>query len=187
VPPAGLSTNYAEARRLLAAAGHAGGKGLPAFELLFNDSENHRLIAEAVQEMWKKQLGVEARLINEDLKSVLAARRTGSYQIVRSSWIADYEDPISFLNVWRSGSGNNETGWTDPGYDSLLFEADRSPDPEQRRMRLKKAEALLLDSAPIIPIYYYTHVFLIQPSVQGWYPNLLDHHPYKYVKLATVH
>jgi oligopeptide transport system substrate-binding protein len=183
-PPVGLVTNYPEARRLLAAAGHAGGKGLPPFEILYNDSESHRLIAEAVQEMWKRQLGVEARLVNQDLKSVLAARRTGSYQIVRSSWIADYEDPDSFLNVWRGGSGNNETGWTDPGYDALLFEADRTVNPETRQSLLKKAETLLLESAPIIPIYHYTHVFLIQPSVQGWYPNLLDHHPYKYVRLA---
>ena len=184
-PPAGLATSFAEARRLLAAAGHPGGKGLPPFEILFNDSENHRLIAEAVQEMWTRQLGVNARLVNEDLKSVLAARRTGSYQIVRSSWIADYEDPVSFLNVWRGGSGNNETGWNDPGYDALLFEADRSPDPEARRKTLGRAEALLLDAAPVIPIYYYTHVFLIQASVRGWYPNLLDHHPYKYVSLGA--
>jgi len=185
-PPPGFSTDFAEARRLLAAAGYPGGKGLPAFELLFNDSENHRLIAEAVQEMWRRELGVDVRLVNEDLKSVLGARRTGDYQIMRSSWIADYEDPGSFLDVWRSGSGNNYTGWSSPDYDAILFAAERTPDAASRRALLRQAETLLLQAVPIIPIYYYTHVFLKQPSVQGWYPNLLDHHPYKYVRLGAA-
>ena len=184
-PPPGLSTDFAEARRILASAGYPGGRGLPPFELLFNDSENHRLIAEAVQEMWRRELGVEVRLVNEDLKSVLGARRMGDYQIMRSSWIADYEDPGSFLDVWRSGSGDNYTGWSSPDYDALLFAAGRTPDAPSRRALLRQAESLLLQAVPIIPIYYYTHVFLKQPSVQGWYPNLLDHHPYKYVSLEA--
>jgi oligopeptide transport system substrate-binding protein len=182
-PPAGLPTDFAEARRLLAAAGYPGGKGLAPFELLFNDSENHRLIAEAVQEMWRRELGIDVRLVNEDLKSVLAARRVGDFQILRSSWVADYEDPASFLDVWRAGSGNNYTGWSSPDYDALLFAAERSADAASRIGRLREAEGLLLQAVPIIPVYYYTHVFLIQPSVDGWYPNLLDHHPYKYVRL----
>ncbi|MGD1032313.1 MAG: peptide ABC transporter substrate-binding protein [Opitutaceae bacterium] len=185
-PPAGLATDFAGARSLLAAAGYPGGKGLPPFELLFNDSENNKLIAEAVQEMWRRELGIDARLVNEDLKSVLAARRVGDYQILRSSWVADYEDPASFLDVWRSGSGDNFTGWSSPGYDALLFAAERTPDAASRNERLREAEGLLLQSVPIIPIFFYTHVFLMQPSVQGWYPNLLDHHPYKYVRLNTL-
>jgi oligopeptide transport system substrate-binding protein len=184
-PPPGLSTDFAEARRLLASAGYPGGRGLPPFELLLNDSENHRLIAEAVQEMWRRELGIDVRLVNEDLKSVLGARRTGDYQIMRSSWIADYEDPGSFLDVWRSGSGDNFTGWSSPDYDALLFAAGRTPDAASRRALFRKAESLLLQAVPIIPIYYYTHVFLKQSSVQGWYPNLLDHHPYKYVSLEV--
>jgi oligopeptide transport system substrate-binding protein len=183
-PPADLTTDFAEARRLLADAGYPGGRGLPAFELMFNDSENHRLIAEAVQEMWRRELGIDVRLVNEDLKSVLTARRVGAYQILRSSWIADYEDPGSFLDVWRSGGGNNYTGWSNSDYDALLFAAERTPDAVSRQKKLREAESLLLDAVPVIPIYYYTHVFLKQPSVQGWYPNLLDHHPYKYVRLA---
>ena len=184
-PPPGLATDFDEARRLLVSAGYPGGKGLPAFELLFNDSENHRMIAEAVQEMWRRELGVEVRLVNEDLKSALTARRLGQYQIMRSAWIADYEDPASFLDVWRSDSGNNYTGWSNPEYDALLFAAARTPDAASRQKRLRQAESLLLQAVPIIPIYYYTHVFLKQPSVQGWYPTLLDHHPYKYVRLET--
>lgn len=183
VPAAALGTDIAESRRLLAEAGHPGGQGLPTFELLFNSSENHRLIAEAVQEMWRRELGVEVRLANQELKIVLASRQSGDFQIVRGSWIADTADPASFLDVWRSGNGNNYTGWSDPGYDAALFAAERTADPAARAALWQKAEARLLDAAPVIPIYHYTHVFLIQPSVQGWYPTLLDHHPYKYVWL----
>jgi len=183
-PPAGLPTDFAEARRLLAVAGYPGGKGLPSLEILYNNSENHRLIAEAVQEMWRRELGLDVRLINEEEKVLLTARRTGDYQILRSDWIADYADASSFLNVWRSDSGNNYTGWANPDYDSLLFAAARTGEPAARNALLRKAEAILLSSLPIIPVYHYTHVFLIQPSVHGWYPNLLDHHPYKYVWLG---
>ena len=184
--PAGdLRTDFDEARRLLAEAGYPGGKGLPPFELLFNNSENHKLIAEAVQDMWRRELGVEVRLSNQELKIVLAARQSGDFQIVRGSWIADYPDPASFLDVWRGRNGNNYTGWSDPAYDAVLFAAERTPGAAERVALWQKAEGILLAAAPIIPIYHYTHVFLIQPSVHGWFPNLLDHHPYKYVWLEA--
>ena len=183
-PPAGIPTDFAEARRLLEEAGYPGGRGLPVFELLFNTSESHQLVAEAIQEMWRRELGVEVRLVNEELKSTLDARRTGNFQILRSVWIGDYADPASFLGVWASSSGNNYTGWSSPDYDRLLDQAARTADPAARFAVLQRAEALLLKAAPFIPIHYYTHVFLIRPSVHGWYPTLLDHHPYKYVWLG---
>jgi oligopeptide transport system substrate-binding protein len=186
VPPAGLATDFSEARRLLAEAGYPGGKGLPPLELLYNNSETHRLVGEAIQEMWRRELGVDVRLVNQELKAVLASRRAGDFQIMRSSWIPDYADPSSFLDVWRGGSGNNYTGWSNSDYDALLFTADRTADAAARSALWQKAEALLLGDAPLIPIYHYTHVFLLQPSVHGWYPNLLDHHPYKYVWLDAA-
>jgi oligopeptide transport system substrate-binding protein len=182
-PPAGVTTDFAEARRLLAAAGFPGGKGLPPIELLYNSSENHRLVCEAVQEMWRRELGVNVRLVNEELKVVLTDRRAGEYQILLYDWAGDYLDPSTFLDVWRSGSGNNHTGWSNADYDQLLDQAEHTTDPAARAGLFQKAEALLLTAAPIIPIYYNTHVFLLQPSVKGWHPTLLDHHPYKYVYL----
>jgi oligopeptide transport system substrate-binding protein len=178
-----LTTDVEEARRLLVQAGYPGGKGLPSFELLFNSSEDHRMIAEAVQEMWRRDLGVEVRLANQEWKSILDARRSGNYQILRSVWIGDFIDPQSFLGIWTSDSGNNYTGWGDPAYDSLLREASLTADPTARFALLAKAEARLLEAAPLVPIYHYTHVFLIRPSVKGWLPTLLDHHPYKHVWL----
>jgi len=180
---AGIPTDLPAARQLLKEAGFEGGRGLPPIEVLYNSSENHRVVAEALQEMWRRDLGLEVRLINQELKVVHAARRAGDYQILRSDWIGDYLDPATFLDIFRTDSGNNYTGWSNREYDAALFAAARTPDPAARHALFQKAEALLLEAAPIIPLYHYTHVFLLQPSVQGWHPNLLDHHPYKHVRL----
>jgi oligopeptide transport system substrate-binding protein len=182
-PPGGSTTDFAEARRLLAAAGFPDGKGLPPLELLYNSSENHRIVCEAVQEMWRRELGLQVRLVNQELKAVLAARRAGDYQILLFDWAADYLDAGTFLDMWRSGSGNNHTGWSDAGYDQLIDQAGQTDDSTARAGFFQQAEQLLLAAAPIIPLYYNTHVFLLQPSVKGWHPTLLDHHPYKYVYL----
>jgi len=173
----------AEAQRLLAEAGHPGGQGLPVIELLYNTSENHRLIAEAIQEMWRQNLGVEVRLANQENSSTLDSRRTGNYEILRSSWTADFADTSNFLEIFRSDSGNNFTGWSSPDYDTLLFQAARTTDPAARRELYRRAEELLFAANPIIPLYHYTHVFAIRPEVKGWYPTALDHHPYKHVWL----
>jgi oligopeptide transport system substrate-binding protein len=180
---AGIPTDVAAARRLLAEAGFAGGKGLPPVDLLYNSSENHRVVAEALQEMWRRELGIDVRLTNQELKVTHAARRAGDFQILRGDWIGDYLDPATFLDIFRSDSGNNYTGWSHPEYDAALFAAARTVDPTARLALFQKAEALLLEAAPFIPIFHYTHVFLLQPAVKGWHPNLLDHHPYKHVWL----
>ncbi|MDR2675091.1 MAG: peptide ABC transporter substrate-binding protein [Opitutaceae bacterium] len=172
------------ARRLLAEAGYPGGRGAPPVELLFNTSESHRAVAEAVQEMWRRELGLEVRLVNQENKVAQAARRGGRYELVRSAWIADFIDPVSFLGIWTAGSGNNHTGWSDPAYDQALFQAARTGEPAVRAALLQRAEAILLDAAPCIPLYHYTHVFLIHPAVKNWHPTLLDHHPYKHVWLG---
>jgi oligopeptide transport system substrate-binding protein len=184
VPEEAHRKNLDDARKLLADAGHAGGAGLPQFEVLFNNSENNRLIFEAVQEMWRRDLGIQVRLMNEDLKSTEEARSTGSYELLRSSLIADYADPSAFLELWRGDNGNNFTGWSNADFDSFLFTAARTPDLSARNALYGRAESLLLREAPVIPIYHYTHVFLIRPSVHGWNPTLLDHHPYKDVYLG---
>ncbi|HSI09216.1 MAG TPA: peptide ABC transporter substrate-binding protein [Rariglobus sp.] len=182
-PVAHIPTDFEEARRLLAEAGYPEGKGAPILEILLNTSDNHRIIAEAIQSTWRKELGIEIRLLNMEGKSVLAARRAKDFQILRSSWIGDYSDPATFLNVWTASSGNNYSGWSRPDYDQLLFQAARTENTEARHALFQQAEALLVADAPFIPLYTYTHVFLKNPSVQGWSSNLLDHHPYKHVWL----
>src|ERR1035438_10348114 len=134
--------------------------------------------------MWRRELGVRVTLVNEELKSTEEARRAGAYDLLRSSEIAEYADPSAFLEIWRADSGNNFTGWSNAGYDALLFAAARTADPAARNGLYARAERILLSEAPVIPLYHYTHVFLIQPSVRGWSPTLLDHHPYRDVWLG---
>ena len=182
-PDASIPYDVAQAQRNLAEAGFPEGRGLPPIEILFDTSENHRTIAEAIQQMWRKNLNVNATLVNQEQKVYFSSRRQMAYQIVRSSWIGDYNDPNSFLNLWVNGGGNNMTGWSNPEYDRLIAEAGQTADQPARFAAFRRAEAILLEEAPILPIYFYTHCFLLQPNVKGWHPTILDHHPYKHVHL----
>ncbi len=177
--------NVAEAKRLLAEAGYPDGKGMPPVEILYNTLESHRTIAEAIQQMWKTKLGVDARLVNEEWKVYLDSQRSLNYQVCRAGWTGDYNDPNTFLDLLTSGSGNNETGWSNPEYDRLIAQAAATVDPQQRLEVFQKAEALLMDEMPIIPVYFYTRVYLRRPEVKGWYPNVLDNHPFKYMSLES--
>jgi oligopeptide transport system substrate-binding protein len=184
---ASLHEDLAEARRLLAEAGYPDGKGLPTIELLYNTLEAHRTLAEAIQQMWKKNLGIDVQLVNQEWKVYLDSQRTLNYQICRAAWIGDYVDPNSFLDEFVTGGGNNETGWSNAEYDRLIAEAARTGDPAQRLEVFQKAEAILMDELPIIPIYFYTRVYLKRPELKGWYPTLLDNHTFKYVYLENNH
>jgi len=172
-----------KARKLMAEAGYPGGKGCPTIEILFNTLETHRSIAEAIQQMWKKHLGIDAQLVNQEWKVYLDSQRQLNYQVCRGSWIGDYPDPNSFLDMWVTGGGNNETGFSNAEYDRLIREAGMTADPKARMEIFHKAEVLLMDEMPIIPIYFYTKNFLMKPNVKGWYSNILDDHPWKFVYL----
>jgi oligopeptide transport system substrate-binding protein len=180
---ASIPYDPATGRKLLADAGYPEGRGLPPIEILFNSSENHKLTAEAIQQMWRKELNVNVALVNQEEKVYFDSRRQMNYEICRSTWIGDYNDPNSFLNIWVNANGNNQTGWSSPEYDRLIAEAEKTADQRARYAAFQKAEALLLDDAPILPVYFYTHAFLLQPSVKAWFPTILDHHPYKHVRL----
>jgi oligopeptide transport system substrate-binding protein len=176
--------DIAGARKLLAEAGLPGGQGCPPIEILFNTLESHRAIAETIQEMWKKNLGIDARLLNQEWKVYLdSMKKTGNYQVARFGWIGDYPDPNSFLDLWVTGGGNNDARWSNPEYDRLIREASRTADLQKRLEVFQQAEAILMEEMPVIPIYFYTRVYAIQPSVQGWYPTILDNHPYQHVWL----
>ena len=180
-----LREDVAEAKRLLAEAGFPDGKGMPPVEILYNTSEAHRAIAEAIQQMWKTKLGVDARLVNQEWKVYLDSQRALDYQVARGSWIGDYVDPNSFLDMWLTGGGNNETGWSNPEYNRLIAEAAATTEPKKRLEIFQKAEAILMDEMPEIPIYFYTRLFVMRPEVKGWYPNILDNHLYNGVYLET--
>ncbi|MGC9450989.1 MAG: peptide ABC transporter substrate-binding protein [Oceanipulchritudo sp.] len=172
------------ARALLAEAGYPGGEGFPELYLLFNTSEGHRKIAEAVVAMWNDNLGINMQLENKEWKVYLDAQSLLDYDISRSGWIGDYMDPITFLEMFTTGNGNNDTGWSNPRYDELINAAFRSRTEEEHFRSLLEAETILLDELPIVPLYWYTRIYLMDPRVKGWAPKLLDNRPYKYISLG---
>ncbi|AHF92829.1 peptide ABC transporter substrate-binding protein [Opitutaceae bacterium TAV5] len=183
--PAAFRYDPDAARKLLADAGYPDGKGAPVVEILFNTSETRRAVAETVQRMWQRELHIESRLVNQEFGATLQARTSGSYEVLRSSWTADYADPMTFLDLFTSASANNFTHWKNTAYDQLVYRAQRTADPAARAAFLREAETLLLEATPVIPLWHYAHVFLIHPAVRGWHPTVLDHHPWKHVSLSA--
>jgi oligopeptide transport system substrate-binding protein len=183
---AAIPYDVEQARRLLAEAGYPDGQGFPELTLLFNTLETHQKIAEAVQQMWKQALGINITLQNQEWKVFLESERTMSYQISRASWIGDYIDPNTFLDMFITDGGNNRSGWSNPQYDALIAQAALTQDQQARYELFQQAESILMDEVPLIPIYTYAKNYLLSPRVKGWYTNLMDYHPYKYVYLEPT-
>jgi len=175
--PPGIPYDPPKAREYLARAGFPGGKGFPKISILINTSEDHRRIAEAIQAMWKRELGIPVEVFNQEWGSYLQATTALQYDVARRSWIGDYLDPNTFLSCYVTGDGNNRTGWGDPRYDRMLREAAKELDPAKRFAILREAEILLLDEGPVIPIYHYSTNEMVKPYVRGIYKTPLDIHP----------
>ena len=171
----------AEARALYEEAGYSPDNPL-VVEILYNTSDNHKKIAIAIAAMWKQVLGVEATLRNEEWKVYLASRDEKNFQIARASWVGDYNDANTFLELFLSDAGPmNTTGFADPQFDELVRAAAFQPDLVQRAAMLKEAEGVLLDEAALIPIYHYTTQHMVKPHVGGWMNNVKDVHPTRYL------
>ncbi|HYP15743.1 MAG TPA: peptide ABC transporter substrate-binding protein [Opitutus sp.] len=183
-PQARLQGDLAEARRLLAAAGYPDGRGFPVREVIYNTQQNNRLVAEAIQQMWRKNLGIEVTLSNQEWKVYMDAQDTMNYDIQRSGWIADYVDPHVFLDLWHSASGNNDTGWGNARYDEILASTFTAKSTAERYERYQELDRILVDEVPVMPIYYYNRVHLVSPKLINYFPTLLDNHPWKVVDLA---
>lgn len=178
-----LSEDIENAKKLLAEAGYPEGKGLPPIKLLYNTSENHRSIAEALQYMWHKNLGVNVELVNQEWKVYLQSRGGDDYQLIRFGWVGDYLDPNAFLEVFSSNSGNNFSKWKNKEYDELLDKASKTLNTKARLAFYNSAETILLNDLPILPLFFYNTSYLVLPNVKNWHPNILDLHPYKYIYL----
>lgn len=183
---AGFAFDPDRARSLLADAGYPGGRGLPPIEVVFNGTEENRAIAAEIQAAWKRTLGVEVTLRVLEMKTLLAATRRLDYAIARGSWIADVPSALDFLRVFRGDEPNNRTGWRDDRYDALLAGAAVERDPARRAALLASAEAILVEAAPVIPVYHYASRHLVSPRVAGFVPNPLDRHPIAALRLLDL-
>ena len=171
-------------RRLLGEAGFSvvpdgetfRAEGMPALEILYNTSEGHKQIAVAVQDMWKRHLGVSVSLRNEEWKVMLKNVRDRNFQIVRFGWIADYDHPHTFLDTFLSTSPNNRTGWSSPDFDALVERAASTAEREASIEMYRRAEALAVDAMPKIPLYFYTKSTLMKPYVKGFRFNAKNRH-----------
>ena len=172
------------ARQLLAEAGYPDGHGFPKLNIFMNTSEHHRMIAEAIQQMWRQELNIDIGLENQEWKVYLDTLNKKQFDIGRRGWVG-IPDPAFFLKIWTAGNANNSSGWTNARYDDLLTEADHTGDLNRRIALLHQAEEVLLSESVMIPIFWYTSIHLVHPSVTGWYPNVVDDHPYKFVDLKS--
>jgi oligopeptide transport system substrate-binding protein len=186
--PEGLPHNPGLARQLLAEAGYPGGAGFPRIQYLFDTTSRlQEQIAIELQAMWERELGLSLDLRKLEWKTYLVAQGELDYDLCRSSWIGDYNDPNTFLDMFMSNNGNNRTGWSDPRYDQLLREANSQIDPARRELLLQKAELLLIrDAVPIVPLYFYTGLEYFDTNrIEGIYPNVRAEHPLRVIARRT--
>lgn len=171
-----------KAKKILAEAGYSKEKPLK-LELLTTDKESNKSQAEAYQEMWRKHLGAEISIKQFEWKTYLNKLSNLEYDLAMGGWIGDYPDPTTFLDMWKTGDGNNRTGWSNEAYEALLKKAERTANPQERIKILQQAETLLLNDAPFTCIFWATNVYLLHPSVKNWHPRLLKNQPYKFIDL----
>ncbi len=180
VPTAQLREDAAEARRLLAAAGFPGGAGFPRLELT---GWSQTVVLEAVQAMWKKELGVDIHIAVREARVHLASLRQGTYDIGFMTAIPDVADPANLLAELRSDSAANLSQWRDPTFDALLAAAEAAPTAAERQTRLAAAEAHVTAECPVAPLYYNARNYLMSPAVQGWREDAVWTRYYKEVAL----
>ena len=182
----GVTYDAAAAKRLLAEAGYGpGGKELPPIEISYNTQEAHKLIAEYIAQQWQTVLGATVSTRNMEWKVYLDEMDNMEYQVIRSSWIGDYSDPNTFLDMFVTDGGNNRTGWSSPQYDAWLKEAQQTTDTAARNAIFQKMERLLVEEEAVVaPLYMYVSKGMLRSEVTGWYDNIRDKHPLKSVRLA---
>jgi oligopeptide transport system substrate-binding protein len=182
--PAGLEYDPELARKLLAEAGFPQGRGFPSLQYMYFASAGggakiQEKIAVELQEMWRKELGVNIGLRQIERKIFYSAQSRLDYDLSASSWVGDYDDANTFLDMFESGSGNNRTGWKNPRYNVLIARANRDSDLVRRAEFFRQAEAILVtEEAPIVPVYFYAGFSSFDDrKIKGIYPNLVDEHP----------
>ena len=181
-PPQGLSRNLDEARRLLAEAGYPNGQGFPDVVLLYPARGSVWIqMATEVQALWKNDLGISSiQLRGQEWRVYLNTEQLMDFDMSLADWIGDYNDPQTFLDMFVTDGGNNETGWSNPNYDQMLVDSSAAHDPAQRTQVFQNMEKILVaDDVPILPIYFWVGLSLYYPDkLGGFEPNFIDEHPW---------
>jgi len=181
-----VNFDITEAQKLMADAGFPNGEGFTSdIKILTTPKETAIRMAEALQVMWKQNLGINVRIEQREWGTFLTAQQELDYDIAIGGWIGDFLDPTTFLDMWTKGNGNNNTGWGSNKFEETLTLAEKNANPSERLEILKDAEATILSERPILPLYWYTTNYLLHPSVKGWNPLLLDNHPFKFIELQS--
>jgi len=184
VPPDAPKPGDDAAKALFADAGFPRGRGFPGIELAVDSRPIHRRLAKAVAERWTHVLGIKVTTYERNYGAHAEAVRNGEYQIGRGGWLGDYPDPSSFLELLESDNALNASGWSDGGFDALVQEARRTDDASSRLRLLSRAESLLLEQAPIIPLYHFGALSLLKPYVTGFVDNPLQVHLLRYLEMT---
>ncbi|WP_272577138.1 peptide ABC transporter substrate-binding protein [Providencia sp. PROV256] len=172
-PEKGLYNSYSQkeldqqAKVLLQQAGFGPNHPLE-LTLLYNSSENHQKIAIAIASMWKKKLGAEFKLVNQEWKTYIDSRNTGNFDVIRASWIGDFNEPSTFLSLLTSQHSGNIPKFNNPIYDEVIASASIETNAQLRNRYYNNAEAIIAKEAPIAPIYQYTNARLIKPWLKGY-------------------
>lgn len=156
-----------EAKKLLAEAGYTADKPL-TFNLLYNTSDLHKKLAIAVASIWKKNLGANVKLENQEWKTFLDSRHQGTFDVARAGWCADYNEPTSFLNTMLSDSSNNTAHYKSPAFDKIIGDTLQVTDEAKRAELYAQSEQQLDKDSAIVPVYYYVNARLVKPWVGGY-------------------
>lgn len=185
-PPNLIHYNPEHARKLLAEAGYPGGKNFPKLTVLTTSREVQKTMTEAIQAQWKQVLGINVEIKSSEWASYKMAQQQGDYDIAYGSWSGDYPDPSTFLELWTGTNGNNNTGWQDPEFEQYIHESRQLKDPALRNAQFTKAETILLEECPILPLFWSKRAYLLHPDVRGWHPILMDARPYSTLNLIPA-
>lgn len=187
-PVPGLEYNPALAKKLLAEAGYPDGRGFPRFEYLGYNTREREDIAVEIQQMWENTLGIHVELRLLEFKVYLATIARLDYQVADSTWIGDYNDPQTFLGMFTSEDGNNQTGWKNTTYDGLIAAAGNETDIARREKYFQQAESLLVSNeVPVYPLYLYKGLnYYHDDRIKGIYANVLDDHALQAIHKITA-
>lgn len=174
--------NCKKARELLAEAGYPNGEGFPVIEYMYNTLDKHKVIGEAMQNMWQTELGVQVTLNNQDWNVFVATRKSGDFQLARNAWAGDFNDPVTFLDLAVSENGNNDGHYSNPKYDEIIAKAKTTADTSERMKLLHEAEDLLMEDSAVLPLFFDVDKYMLNNELEGLYSSTEGHFYFNSIK-----